>query len=262
MGHWGLGFGIFLGFWAWVLGFRHGRRIQCRPLGEAVLKILVVEDEKKLAGFVQRALSEEGHVVEVCHDGKEGELLALSGDHDVVLLDLNLPNRDGMSILREMRGDGLMTPVLILTARDTVKDRVAGLDEGADDYLTKPFSLSELQARIRALFRRGSTRAITELAFADLSVDLVGRSVTRGERKIDLTPREFSLLEYLLRNADRVVTRSAIAEHVWDFNFEWNSNVVDVYINALRKKLESGGEARLIQTVRGVGYSLRSADAS
>ena len=200
--------------------------------------------------------------MEVCHDGKEGELLALSGDHDVVLLDLNLPNRDGMSILREMRGEGLMTPVLILTARDTVKDRVAGLDEGADDYLTKPFSLSELQARIRALLRRGSTRAITELAFADLSVDLVGRSVTRGERKIDLTPREFSLLEYLLRNADRVVTRSAIAEHVWDFNFEWNSNVVDVYINALRKKLESGGEARLIQTVRGVGYSLRSADAS
>lgn len=226
------------------------------------MKILVVEDEKKLAGFVQRALSEEGHAVEVCHDGKEGESLALSGDHDVVLLDLNLPNRDGMSILREMRGDGLTTPVLILTARDTVKDRVEGLDEGADDYLTKPFSLSELQARIRALLRRGSTRAITELVFADLSVDLVGRSVTRGERKIDLTPREFSLLEYLLRNADRVVTRSAIAEHVWNFNFEWNSNVVDVYINALRKKLESGGEARLIQTVRGVGYTLRSADAS
>jgi len=227
------------------------------------VKILVVEDEKKLSGFVEQALKEGGHVVEVSHDGAEGEVLALSGDHDVVLLDLNLPSRDGISILREMRKAGLSTPVLILTARDTVQDRVLGLDEGADDYLTKPFSLSELLARIRALLRRGSSsNAVTDLSYDDLVVDLVSRTVVRGERKIDLTPREFSLLEYLLRNADRVVTRSAIAEHVWDFNFEWNSNVVDVYVNALRKKLESGGESRLIQTVRGVGYSLRTVDAS
>ncbi len=227
------------------------------------MKILVVEDEKKLSGFVEQALKEEGHTVEVSDDGEEGAVLALSGDHDVVLLDLNLPGRDGISILREMRKSGLATPVLILTARDTVHDRVLGLDEGADDYLTKPFSLSELLARIRALLRRGSSGgAQTELSYHDLEVDLVSRTVHRVGRKIELTPREFSLLEYLLRNAERVVTRSAIAEHVWDFNFEWNSNVVDVYINALRKKLESGGEDRLIQTVRGVGYSLRTKNAS
>ncbi len=230
--------------------------------GDLLVRVLVVEDEKKLSGFVQRALKEEGHAVDVCHDGEEGGRLALDGGHDVVLLDLNLPNQDGISILRSMRQEGLTTPVLILTARDTVRDRVQGLDEGADDYLTKPFSLSELQARIRALLRRGSSQTVTNLSCEDLTVDLVTRNVVRDKRRIDLTPREFSLLEYLLRNVGRVVTRSSIAEHVWDFNFEWNSNVVDVYINALRKKLESGGEPRLIQTVRGVGYSLRKADAS
>ena len=142
------------------------------------MKILVVEDEKKLAGFVQQALKEEGHAVEISHDGEEGERVALSGDHDVVLLDLNLPNRDGISILRAMRKEGLRTPVLILTARDTVQDRVRGLDEGADDYLTKPFSLSELQARIRALLRRGSSQIVTNMSYGDLVVDLVSRLVT------------------------------------------------------------------------------------
>lgn len=221
------------------------------------MRILVLEDEKKLANFIRRALKEDGHAVDVCHDGNEGAHLATTAPYDAVVLDLLLPGRDGLAVLRELREKRKTTPVLILTARDTVKDRVRGLDEGADDYMTKPFSLDELRARVRALLRRGSSGAATVLRFADLQMDLLQRTAKRGEREIELTPREFSLLEFFLRNADRAVTRSSIAEHVWDYNFEWNSNVVDVFVNNLRKKLEAEDEARLIHTVRGVGYALR-----
>lgn len=225
------------------------------------MRILVVEDEKKLANFIRRALKEDGHAVDVAHDGNEGTHLAVSEPYDAVVLDLQLPGRDGLELLRDLREKSTTTPVLILTARDTVKDRVRGLDEGADDYMTKPFSLDELRARVRALLRRGSSGAATVLKFADLHMDLLQRTVRRGGRAVDLTPREFSLLEYFLRNADRAVTRSSIAEHVWDYNFEWNSNVVDVFVNNLRKKLEAEDAPRLIQTVRGVGYALRETDA-
>jgi DNA-binding response OmpR family regulator len=220
------------------------------------MRVLVVEDERKLAGFIKQALKEDGHAIDVCHDGDEGGRLAAGEDYDAIVLDLQLPGRDGLMILRELRKQGRSTPVLILTARDTVKDRVRGLDEGADDYLTKPFSLDELRARLRALFRRGQA-GTSILKFADLSMNLIDRMVLRGTREIALTAKEFSLLEYFLRNPRKTLTRSSIAEHVWDFNFEWQSNVLEVFVNALRKKTEADGEPRLIHTVRGVGYVLK-----
>ena len=221
------------------------------------MRILLVEDEKKLAGFIRQALHEDGHSVDHCAQGDEGAHLALQGDYDAIILDLQLPDRDGLTILRDLRARRRPTPVLILTARAGLKDRVRGLDEGADDYLTKPFALDELRARVRALLRRGQGAPATVLQFADLEVGLLDRRVRRGGRVLDLTQREFALLEFLLRNPDRVVTRTSIAEHVWDYNFEWQSNVVDVFLNSLRRKTEEGGEPRLIHTVRGVGYVLR-----
>ncbi len=225
------------------------------------MRVLVVEDERKLAGFIRKALREDGHAVDLCHDGDEGASYALGENYDAIILDLQLPGRDGLSILRDLREQKKETAVLVLTARDTVKDRVRGLDEGADDYLVKPFALDELRARVRALFRRGRGSGATVLTYADLSVNLLDRSVTRGERKIVLTQKEFALLEYFLRNPARVLTRTSIAEHVWDYNFDWQSNVVDVFVNVLRKKLEEGEEPRLIHTMRGVGYVLREGES-
>jgi DNA-binding response OmpR family regulator len=224
------------------------------------MKVLVVEDEKKLAGFIRRALKEDGHAVEVCNDGDAGMHRATSETYDAVILDLMLPGCGGLEILRSIREKGRSEPVLILTARDSLQDRVTGLDRGADDYLTKPFALDELRARLRALLRRGKGGVSTVLHFSDLSMDLVERTVTRGRRAIELTPREFSLLEYFLRNPRRVLTRTAIAEHVWDYNFDWQSNVVDVFVNGVRRKTEEKGEPRLIHTLRGVGYVLKDAD--
>jgi DNA-binding response OmpR family regulator len=226
---------------------------------EATMRVLVVEDEKKLAGFIKQALKEDGHAVDVCHDGDEAGHLASTEPYDAIVLDLQLPGRDGLMILRELRKKGKSTAVLILTARDTVKDRVRGLDEGADDYLTKPFALDELRARLRALFRRGQS-GTSILTFCDLTMNLIDRLVLRGTREIELTAKEFALLEYFLRNPRKALTRSSIAEHVWDFNFEWQSNVLEVFVNALRKKTEAGGEPRLIHTVRGVGYVLKEDD--
>lgn len=221
------------------------------------MRILLVEDEKKLAGFIRKALREDGYAVDLSHDGEEGGRMAMAEDYDAVILDLLLPRRDGLEVLKDLRSRGKSMPVLILTARDGVDDRVQGLDAGADDYLTKPFALDELRARLRALLRRGTSSPSTSLSCGDLKINLLDRSVRRGKREIALTAREFSLLEYLLRNTGRVLTRTSIAEHVWDYNFDWQSNVVDVFVGTLRRKLEEGGEPRLIQTLRGVGYVLK-----
>jgi DNA-binding response OmpR family regulator len=220
------------------------------------MRMLVVEDEKKLAGFIRRALKEDGHSVDSCHDGDEGSRLGTNEDYDVIVLDLNLPRRDGLTVLREVRERKKKAAILVLTARDTVKDRVAGLDAGADDYLNKPFSLDELRARVRALLRRSQSSS-SVLTFEDISVNLLDRMVLRGNREVTLTPKGFALLEYFMRNPRRVLPRTSIAEHVWDFNFEWQSNVVDVSVNNLRKALEESGEPRLIHTIRGVGYVLK-----
>ncbi len=225
------------------------------------MRILVIEDERKLAGFVKRALQEDAHAVDVSHDGEEGAYLALKENYDLIILDLTLPKKDGLTILRELREAKRATPVLVLSARGDVKDRVKGLDLGADDYLAKPFALDELRARVRALLRRGSEAGATTLKLADLVMDLASRDVRRGRDEVHLTPREFALLEYMMRNPNRVLTRTAIAEHVWDYNFDWQSNVVDVFVNYLRKKLEGEGRAKLIHTVRGVGYVLKEPDA-
>lgn len=224
------------------------------------MRILLVEDEKKLAGFIRRALKEDGHAVDLCHDGDTGMHRASSETYDAIILDLMLPGRGGLEILGELRKKGRNTPVLILTARDSLQDRVIGLDRGADDYLTKPFALDELRARVRALLRRGKSGPSTVLQFADLSMDLVERTIRRGKRAIVLTPKEFSLLEYFLRNPRRVLTRTSIGEHVWDYNFDWGSNVVDVFVNGVRRKLEEAQESRLIHTLRGVGYVLKETD--
>jgi DNA-binding response OmpR family regulator len=221
------------------------------------MRILVVEDEKKLAGFIRRALKEDGHAVDLCHDGREGQALASREDYDAVVLDLMLPGIGGLEVLQELREKGRKMPVLVLTARDSVEDRVKGLDRGADDYLIKPFALDELRARLRALLRRGKEGGASILRFADVSMDLLERNVKRGTRSVVLTTREFALLEYFLRHPRRVLTRTSIAEHVWDYNFDWQSNVVDVFIAAVRRKLEAQGEPRLIHTLRGVGYILR-----
>ena len=221
------------------------------------MRILIVEDEKKLGGFIRRALREDGYAVDLCHDGNEALSHTLNDNYDAIVLDLQLPGLDGLSVLRELRRQRKSTGVLILTASDSVRDRVTGLDQGADDYLVKPFALDELRARVRAIFRRGKGTASTLLAFQDLTMNLIDRQVRRGKRDLALTQKEFALLEYFLRNPKSVLSRSSIAEHVWDYDFDWGSNVVDVFVNQLRKKTEEGGEPRLIQTVRGVGYVLK-----
>jgi len=219
------------------------------------MRILVVEDEKKVAEFVRRGLQQESFAVDVAHEGEDGAYLAQTFDYDLVILDLMLPKLDGLEVLRRIRAAKPSLPVLVLTAKATVEDRVTGLDHGADDYLVKPFAFAELSARVRALLRRGASEAV-ELQLADLKLDTTAHQVTRRGRKIDLSPKEFALLEFLLRHARRPVTRTMIIEHVWDMNFDSLSNVVDVYINYLRNKIDRGFTPPLIRTLRGVGYML------
>jgi DNA-binding response OmpR family regulator len=221
------------------------------------MRILVVEDERKVAAFVRQGLVEEGHAVEVAGDG-EAALAALEEGqpYDLVILDVMLPKRDGFSVLRALRARRVQTPVLLLTARDGVADKVTGLDLGADDYLAKPFAFEELLARVRALLRRGRGRAEPQLRLADLSLDPATRVVTRGRRRISLTAREYALLEYFLRNTGRVLTRPMITQHVWGMDFDPESNIIDVYVGYLRRKIDAEGERRLLQTVRGSGYML------
>ena len=221
------------------------------------MRLLVVEDEKKVAGFIKKGLEEEGYAVDLVSDGHEGLWMALDGAYDVILLDINLPGMDGLEVLRELRKKELRTPVLLLTVRATIEDKVLGLDTGADDYLTKPFAFQELLARVRALLRRRVEAEPPVLQVADLTLDPARRVVFRGQEKIDLTTKEFALLDYFMRNVGRVLTRTMIAEHVWDYDFDPMTNVIDVYVNYLRKKIDVGREPKLIRTVRGAGYVLQ-----
>jgi DNA-binding response OmpR family regulator len=226
------------------------------------MRILVVEDERKVANFIRQGLEEEGHAVTVASDGAEAlDRLGEESTYDLVVLDLVLPKRDGLSVLREFREHRLAMPVLILTARDQVADKVAGLDLGADDYLTKPFAFDEFLARVRALLRRISGQRLAVLQLDDLVLDPATRAVSRGGRRIDLTAREHALLEYFLRSASRVLTRPMIAQHVWGIDFDPESNIVDVYVGYLRKKIDKDAERRLLHTLRGVGYVLKIDDA-
>jgi DNA-binding response OmpR family regulator len=221
------------------------------------MRILVVEDEHKLTAVLQRGLQEHGYGVDVAYDGVEGLALAEAAPYDLVVLDVMLPQRDGYAVCRELRAHGRNVPVLMLTARDTVDDRVAGLDSGADDYLIKPFAFRELLARVRALLRRESSSKHPVLRAGDLELDTVTRDVRRAGRAIELTSKEYAILEYFLRNPNRVLTRTQIAEHVWEYDFVAMSNVVDVYVGYLRRKLEDDRAPRLLRTVRGTGYQLR-----
>ena len=219
------------------------------------MRVLVVEDDQRVASFIQRGLEEEGLAVDVLHDGDDAGVQAQMVDYDCVVLDLMLPGRSGFQVLRDIRSRKAELPVLILSAQASPEERVAGLDGGADDYMGKPFILAELSARIRALLRRGKPRE-TKLRVADLEVDTVRRRVTRAGQPIDLKPKEYALLEFLVRNCDRPVTRSHIIEHVWDIHFDSISNVVEVHISSLRNKIDRGAAVSLIHTVRGVGYML------
>ena len=221
------------------------------------MKILIVEDEKKLANFLKKGLQEEGYAVDLVHNGEDGLYMATDKDYDLVILDIYIPKLDGFAVLKRLREQEVATPVLLLTVRATIEDKVLGLDLGADDYLTKPFAFEKILARVRALLRRHTSLDNMVLRLADLVLDPVRRTVMRGTRKIDLTVKEFALLEYLMRNTSRVVSRTMIVEHVWNYDFDTGTNVVDVYVNYLRKKIDTDPDAKLIHTVRGVGYVIK-----
>lgn len=224
------------------------------------MRLLLVEDEPKLAGMIEKGLADEAFVVETVPDGEQALVRARRTAFDLIILDLMLPGIGGLDVCRELRALGTPTPILMLSARRLVEDRVKGLEFGADDYLTKPFAFSELVARIRALIRRRKPGALLNLTIGDLTLDPIARVVKRGERRVDLSQREFALLDYLMRHAGQAVTRAMIAEQVWDFNSDRFTNVIDVYINHLRNKLERATEPRLIHAVRGVGYVIRETD--
>ncbi len=220
------------------------------------MRVLVAEDDKPVAMFLRKGLEAENYAVDLAADGKGALFMALEYDFDLVILDLNLPETDGLEVLRGLRAKKPNLPVIVLTQRARVEDRVKGLDIGADDYLTKPFSYSELSARVRALIRRGARPLEATLRTGDLEINRVEHIVRRADRKIELTPKEFALLEYLMLNCGHRVTRAMIIEHVWNLSFDTMTNVVDVYINYLRRKIDEGAPVRLIRTIRGVGYQL------
>jgi DNA-binding response OmpR family regulator len=222
------------------------------------MRVLVVEDETKVGSFIKRALEEESYAVDLCEDGSQGLDFALSGSYDVIVIDLMLPNLPGLEILRRIRKEKIHTPVLILTAQSKVDQKVKGLDAGADDYLTKPFAIDELLARVRVLLRRGTAEAPGVLQVDDLILNPATREVTRDGQRIDLTVKEYALLEYFMRHAGRVLTRPMISEHVWDQDFDTFTNVIDVYVNYLRNKIDRGRSRKLIHTIRGSGYMLKA----
>lgn len=220
------------------------------------MKILIVEDEPKTASYLRKGLDENGFVADLAENGEDGAHLALTGRYDLIILDVMLPVRDGWSVIRELRRRGVSTPVLFLTARDAVHDRVQGLELGADDYLVKPYAFTELLARIRSILRRGATRQVSVVTVADLVIDLVRHRATRAGKLLELTPKEFLLLSLLMRRTGDVLSRTTIAEQVWDINFDSDSNVVDVHLRRLRMKVDDPHEKKLIHTVRGIGYVL------
>jgi len=221
------------------------------------MRILVVEDDKKVANFIRRGLEEEQFTVDVAYDGEEGVTKAEGSSYDLILMDIMMPKKDGLTAIKEIREKNILTPILCLTAKDTVDDIVNGLDTGSDGYLTKPFAFAELIARSRALIRRGAQDRGAELNYADLRLDPVQHKVWRGDNEIDLTTKEYALLEFLMRNPEQVLTRSMIAEQVWDYSFDSFTNIIDVYVNYLRKKIDKDHDKKLIRTVRGVGYVLK-----
>jgi len=224
---------------------------------DTAMRILVVEDERKVARFLQQGLEEERYTVDVAADGEEGARLAGTHSYDLIILDVMLPGKDGLTLTRELRSRADATPILMLTAKTSVEDRVTGLDSGADDYLTKPFAFAELLARVRSLLRRGMLEKATLLSVADLELDTVTHRARRGDRSIELTAKEYALLELLMRNRDRVLSRTAISGQIWDYTFDTGTNLIDVYVNHLRNKIDAGYPKKLLHTVRGVGYVMR-----
>ncbi len=221
------------------------------------MRILVVEDEKKVASFIQRGLEGEGFSVDVAYDGESGVEMGSQNNYDLILMDIMLPKMDGLEAVKALRAREVTSPVLCLTAKDTVEDIVAGLDSGSDDYLTKPFAFAELLARVRALVRRGTQERGAEITYADLRLDPVAHKVWRSDKEIDLTAKEYALLEFFMRNPETTLTRTMIAEHVWDYTFDSFTNIIDVYVNYLRKKVDRDYSRKLIHTVRGIGYVLK-----
>ncbi|MCL4458775.1 MAG: response regulator transcription factor [Chloroflexi bacterium] len=221
------------------------------------MRILVLEDERRLCNIIKRGLLEEGYAVDTAYDGEDGEYLAESTPYDLIILDIMLPKKDGIGVCQELRLKRVNTPILMLTAKDSVEDRVKGLDAGADDYLIKPFAFNELLARIRALLRREGFSKSPRLQVGDLVMDTLSREVWRGQRRIELTSKEYVILEYFMRHPNMVITRTMLEEHAWDYEFDSMSNLIDVYIRRLRRKIDERGQNSLIQTVRGAGYRLR-----
>ena len=221
------------------------------------MKILLVEDEKKVASFIKKGLEEEYYTVDLAYDGKEGLKLASTEQYDLMILDVMLPLKDGFSLVKDIRGQKIFTPILLLTSKDTIENKVEGLDSGADDYLTKPFAFEELLARIRALLRRNDGSKTLQLKAGDLILDTQSHKVSRSGVEITLTPKEYAILEYLLRNKNRVISRTLLSQHVYDYHFDSDTNVIDVYINKLRNKIDKQFDTQLLQTIRGVGYLIK-----
>jgi len=221
------------------------------------MRVLVVEDSRRLAGIVKRGLLEEGYAVDNAYDGEEAEYMAETTPFDVIILDIMLPKKDGLAVCRDLRAKNVNTPILMLTAKDSVEDKVIGLDSGADDYLVKPFAFSELLARIRALLRREVLPKVQKYQIGDLSLDPQSREVWRDGAQLELTAKEYAILEYFMRRPNAVVTRTMLGESVWDYEFDGLSNIIDVYVRRIRQKIDREGQASLIQTVRGAGYRLR-----
>lgn len=221
------------------------------------MKILIVEDEKKVAAFIKKGLEEEYYTVDTAPDGLQGLELALHDEYDLIILDIMLPRMDGISLLKELRAEHIQTPVMMLTAKDTLEDKVEGLDSGADDYLTKPFAFEELLARVRALLRRYDTEKSVYLKAGDLELNTQTHVVFRKGTEITLTPKEYSILEYLIKNKNRIISRTRLSEHVYEYHFDPDTNVIDVYINKLRNKIDKEFDTPLLHTVRGVGYTIK-----
>lgn len=228
-------------------------------MSEGKPRILLVEDEKKVSAFIKKGLEEDSYCVDTAGDGEKGKLMLQQSDYELVIMDILMPKKDGLMLLQELRSEGNATPVLMITAKGSVEDKVRGLDTGADDYLVKPFAIAELLARVRSLLRRKTSEKPTTLVIADLTLDLVSHRARRGARQIDLTAKEYMLLEYFIRNKNTILTRTTISEHIWNYNFDTGTNIIDVYINHLRAKIDGGSDHKLLQTIRGVGYIMKEA---